>query len=133
MTKKARKSGEYIELKQEFYIEAARKLPQLPQSHPCSQIHGHSFKITFTYRGRLRAGLGWLEDYHVLATKAQPILKQIDHQLLNNIKGLENPTTELLCIWLYKKIKKQIPILFQVSIKETTTTECCYPVSRSKL
>ena len=130
MTKKARKSGEYIELKQEFYIEAARKLPQLPPSHPCSQIHGHSFKITFTYRGRLNSRVGWLEDYHVLATKAQPILNQIDHQFLNNIKGLENPTTELLCIWLYKKTKKQIPILFQVSIKETTTTECCYPVSR---
>jgi 6-pyruvoyltetrahydropterin/6-carboxytetrahydropterin synthase len=129
MNKKARNSMEQIELKLEFYIESARYLSQLPKSHPCSQTHGHSFKITLSFRGPIDPKIGWLEDYHSLETKIKPVLKQIDHKLLNEVKGLENPTTELLCIWLYKKIKKNISYLHQVSIKETHNTECLYPIT----
>lgn len=117
-----------IELRQEFFIESARFLKQLPKSHPCSQTHGHSFKTTFVFRGDLNPHLGWLEDYKVLETQIKPVLQQIDHKLLNSVKGLENPTTENLCIWLYKKVKRKIPSLHQVIIKETHNTECTYPI-----
>lgn len=117
-----------IELKQEFYIESARFLSQLPKSHPCSQTHGHSFKITFIYRGEINPQIGWLEDYKALETRVKPILNKIDHKLLNEVKGLENPTTENLCIWLFEKVKKEIPYLYQISIKETYNTECVFPV-----
>lgn len=117
-----------IELKQEFYIESARYLNQLPKSHPCSQTHGHSFKVTFIYRGEINPKIGWLEDYNTLETKVKPLLKKIDHKLLNDIKGLENPTTENLCVWLFQQTKKVVPMIYQISIKETHNTECIFPV-----
>lgn len=114
-------------LKHKFRIESARFLPLLPKNHPCSQTHGHSFEITVQLVGELDAELGWLVDYHEIQQKVQAVLKEIDHRLLNDVPGLENPTTELLTQWLFKKIKKELPTLTQVFVKETPDTECSYP------
>ncbi|MBL7557594.1 MAG: 6-carboxytetrahydropterin synthase QueD [Bdellovibrionaceae bacterium] len=116
-----------IEIKKSFEIESARFLPNLPKSHPCSQTHGHSFKITLKLQGKMDEKLGWLIDYNDIAKAAGPTLKKIDHKLLNKVEGLNNPTTENITIWLYKKLKKQLPNLVQVIIKETSDTECSYP------
>lgn len=116
-----------IEIKQQFQIESARFLPHLDKSHPCSRTHGHSFVIWLTLQGPLQSPEGWLVDYHEIQTKMKPVITQIDHQLLNDVPGLENPTTENLCIWLYHRAQKIFPQLTQVSIKETPFTECTYP------
>lgn len=116
-----------IELKQQFQIESARHLPHLDNTHPCSQIHGHSFVIWLTFHGPIKQPQGWLIDYNDIQQKVNPIIKQIDHKLLNNISGLENPTTENLCIWLFEKIQKLLPEITRVTIKETPATECSYP------
>src|SRR5690242_7419210 len=92
-----------IELKQQFQIESARFLPKLPVSHPCHHMHGHSFKITLSLVGDMDPQLGWLMDYNDIVTAMKPILSQLDHQVLNQVPGLENPTTENLCLWLYEK------------------------------
>lgn len=118
-----------IELKKSFEIESARFLPNLPKSHPCSKTHGHSFKITLRLQGEINPKLGWLIDYNDITVAATATLKKIDHRLLNDVRGLHNPTTENITIWLYKKLKKQLPQLVQVIIKETSDTECSYPVN----
>ena len=117
-----------VELKLDFFLESARFLKFLPSTHPCAQLHGHSFKVILSFRGPIQPQIGWLEDYSILEKKLKPILKQLDHQVLNDIPGLENPTTELICIWLYDKIKRKIKILHQVTIRETHNTECSYPI-----
>ena len=117
-----------FELKQHFQIESARFLPNLPDSHPCSQMHGHSFKIILTLRGSLDPKIGWVRDYHEINLVVLPILKQLDHKVLNTVPGLENPTSELLCVWLFEKIKTSIPELLRVTVAETPSTECSYPV-----
>lgn len=117
------------ELKQQFHIESARFLPNLPANHPCSKVHGHSFKIILTLVGELDPQIGWLFDYHKISELMAPLLKQLDHQMLNEIIGLENPTSELLAKWIFDRSRPVIPLLKKVSIRETENTECTYPVN----
>jgi 6-pyruvoyltetrahydropterin/6-carboxytetrahydropterin synthase len=125
---KSKVQSPIIEIKKSFEIESARFLPNLPASHPCSQIHGHSFKITLRLQGPVNSKLGWLVDYNDISKAAAPLLKKIDHKLLNDVAGLKNPTTENITMWLYEKLKRLLPELVQVIIKETSDTECSFPV-----
>ncbi len=116
-----------FQIRQHFQIESARFLPNLPKEHPCRQMHGHSFKIIIELStDALDSNIGWVQDYHEIHLIMQPILKQLDHKVLNEVNGLENPTSELLAKWLYYKIKKAIPTLSKVSVLETSLTECSY-------
>jgi 6-pyruvoyltetrahydropterin/6-carboxytetrahydropterin synthase len=115
-----------MELKQHFQIESARFLPNLDKAHPCSRMHGHSFKIILTIKGPVLAPYNWVMDYHEINEVVQPVLKMLDHQVLNDIEGLENPTSEMLAYWIYKKIISRIPLLTSVNVSETPTTECVY-------
>ena len=117
-----------FELKQQFRIESARFLPHLAPTHPCSRTHGHGFLITLRIQGLLDSKIGWVRDYNTIELAMKPILAQIDHRLLNEVPGLENPTSELLCQWIFDKAHLVIPELVQVSVSETPTTECSYPV-----
>ena len=116
-----------FELKQHFQIESARSLPNLPKSHPCSRVHGHSFKIILTLTGPLDPVLGWVQDYNEITEKFQPLLQKLDHNYLNDIRGLDNPTSEKLAAWIYGHLQPQLPLLTRVTICETPSTECSYP------
>jgi 6-pyruvoyltetrahydropterin/6-carboxytetrahydropterin synthase len=117
-----------FELRQQFQIESARFLPNLPPSHPCSRMHGHSFKIHLRLMGQQDSRLGWVRDYHEIEQKVKPLLSELDHRLLNDVSGLENPTSENLAAWLFERLKSHLPELVQVIVKETDSTECRYPV-----
>lgn len=117
-----------FELKQQFQIESARFLPHLPESHPCRRMHGHSFKIILTLQGALDPKIGWVRDYHEIDSVMKPVLSRLDHRILNEVPGLENPTSELLAVWIYNEARKKLPELVRVSIQETPNTECSYPV-----
>ena len=117
-----------FELRQLFRIESARRLTGLPSDHPCSRLHGHSFQIELTLIGDRQEDTGWVIDYHLISSSVGPVLRQLDHRVLNEVPGLENPTTENLCFWLYEKIKTEIPELVQITVRETPETACSYPV-----
>ena len=121
-----------FELKQHFQIESARFLPNLPSGHPCARMHGHSFKIILTLVGPLQAGFGWVRDYHEIEQTVKPHLQKLDHHTLNEVPGLENPTSENLALWLYENLKKTLPELTRVTIQETASTECSFPAPRSE-
>lgn len=116
-----------FELKQHFQIESARYLPHLPPEHPCSRMHGHSFKIVLTLVGTLDPVLGWVIDYNEIQKIMQPLLTQLDHRILNEVPGLENPTSELLAKWLYDHGSQHLANLVRVTVAETPLTECSYP------
>ncbi len=122
-----------FELKQQFQIESSRFLPHLPSEHPCSRMHGHSFKLILTLQGPLDPQLGWVRDYHQIEKTVKPFLLMLDHQTLNQVPGLENPTSENLALWLYKNLKTPLPELIRISVQETSTTECSYPAPPSGL
>ena len=116
-----------LELKQQFRIESARFLPGLPEGHPCRRMHGHSFLLSLRLVGSQDPKVGWVRDYHEISKMVQEIIGDLDHRILNEISGLENPTSENLAIYLFNRIKKVLPELIQISVSETPDTECSYP------
>jgi 6-pyruvoyltetrahydropterin/6-carboxytetrahydropterin synthase len=117
-----------FELKTHFNLESARFLPHLPEGHPCRRMHGHSFKITVSIHGPLDPKIGWVMDYNDINLKLKPVFKELDHCVLNEISGLENPTSENLCAWIYHNTKKLIPEIVQISVSETPDTACSFPI-----
>ncbi len=117
-----------FEIRKTMSFEAAHLLPGVPKDHKCGRLHGHSFKVTFVVRGGLDAKVGWVVDYGDIKTAVTPIIDQLDHYYLNDIKGLENPTSEVLSKWIFDKAKGNVPGLFQVIVCETCTTESRYPI-----
>ena len=109
-----------------FNIESARSLPNVSESHPCYQLHGHSFKIIITVKGQMDKHTGFVTDFQEIENVFNPIKKILDHSFLNKIEGLSNPTSENICIWIWDKIESSIPNICEIEIKETDSTGCIY-------
>ena len=117
-----------FELRKILSFEAAHSLPHVPKGHKCGRLHGHSFRVTVLVRGNLNEKTGWVVDYADIKEATQPLIDQLDHYCLNDIEGLENPTSEVLAAWIYARLKERLPSLSQVIVSETCTSECRYPV-----
>ncbi len=115
-----------MEIYKEFSIEAAHRLPNLPPGHKCSRLHGHSFKVRITVAGARREPEGWVMDFAAIGAAFEPLFDQLDHQYLNDIEGLENPTSENLAIWIWDRLKPVLPELTEVEVRETCTSGCRY-------
>ncbi len=115
-----------MKIYKEFRIEAAHRLPNLPAEHKCSRLHGHSFRIVATVAGPLQQPQGWVRDFADIAKAFQPLFEQLDHRYLNEIEGLENPTSENLAIWVWERLKPSLPDLVEVEVRETCTSGCRY-------
>jgi 6-pyruvoyltetrahydropterin/6-carboxytetrahydropterin synthase len=109
-----------------YHIEAARRLPNLPESHPCSRVHGHSFRIEIFVSGPVDPHTGWVIDFAELDAIFAPIKAQLDHRYLNDIAGLDNPTSERLAQWLWQKLKPALPGLSKIVVQETRQSGCVY-------
>ena len=118
--------SDVVELVKEFRFEAAHFLPNVPEGHKCRRIHGHSFRGEIAVRGPLDPQLGWVMDFAELKSAVDPIVRELDHYLLNEIAGLENPTAELLAVWIWRRIAPSVPLLSRVTIEETCTSRCHY-------
>ncbi|PNV75906.1 6-carboxytetrahydropterin synthase QueD [Leptospira inadai] len=118
---------EEIELTKEFRFDAAHFLPNVPQGHKCRRMHGHSFRFKLHLKGTIDPVTGWLMDFAEVSKFVKPLLDNyLDHYLLNEIEGLENPTSENICIWLWEKLKPQLPLLRKITLHETCTSACIY-------
>jgi len=109
-----------------FTIEAAHRLPNVPVGHKCSRLHGHSFRIELHLSGNVDARTGWVMDFADVKAAFQPIYDQLDHHYLNDIAGLENPTSENLARWIWQVTKPLLPLLSKVVVHETCTSGCAY-------
>jgi 6-pyruvoyltetrahydropterin/6-carboxytetrahydropterin synthase len=115
-----------MEIFKEFTIEAAHWLPNVPEGHKCHRLHGHSFHIAIHVSGPLDPQLGWVLDFAEIKTAFRSIEDQIDHRCLNEVKGLENPTSENLARWLWERLRPALPLLSKIVVKETCTSGCIY-------
>lgn len=109
-----------------FSIEAAHRLPNVPPDHKCARLHGHSFRIELHIRGNVDAHTGWVMDYADVKRIFQPTFERLDHQYLNDIPGLENPTSENLAHWIWLEIQPRLRGLAKVVVHETCTSGCVY-------
>lgn len=115
-----------MEIFKEFSIEAAHWLPNVPDGHKCRRMHGHSFHVSIHVEGMVDPGLGWVMDFAELKAAFAPIEDAIDHRCLNDVSGLENPTSENLARWIWGRLKPELPFLSQVAVRETCTSGCVY-------
>lgn len=120
------KEGFEVELIKEFRFEAAHRLPMVPEGHKCARLHGHSFRFEIHVRGPVDPRSGWLIDYGEISEAVRPVRKELDHQYLNEIPGLENPTSEVLAAWIWARVKPKLPNLSAVVVEETCTARCVF-------
>lgn len=109
-----------------FHLQCARRLPALPESHPCSRLHGHSFEVELTLSGDIDPVMGWVRDFADIEAAWRPIHAALDHRYLNDIAGLENPTSENLVVWLWRQLKPALPGLSTIRVMETHDSGCRY-------
>jgi len=115
-----------MEIFKEFSIEAAHWLPNVPEGHKCRRLHGHGFHIAIHVSGPLDPQLGWVMDFGDIKAAYQAIEDQIDHRCLNEVAGLENPTSENLAHWLWTRLRPALPLLSKIVVQETCTSGCVY-------
>ena len=115
-----------MDIFKQFTVEAAHRLPNVPPGHKCARLHGHSFGIEIHVRGPIGSETGWVIDFADVKSAFQPLFDRLDHHYLNEIDGLENPTSENLAIWLWDRVQPVLPLLSKVVVRETCTTGCVY-------
>jgi 6-pyruvoyltetrahydropterin/6-carboxytetrahydropterin synthase len=109
-----------------FTIEAAHRLPNVPEGHKCARLHGHSFRIELHLSGEIDEHTGWLIDFAEVKAAFKPIYDRLDHHYRTDIEGLENPTSEVLARWIYEQAKPRLPLLSMVVVHETCTAGSRY-------
>lgn len=115
-----------MEIYKDFTFESAHSLPHVSEGHKCKRVHGHSFGVRIYVEKDLDKKMGWVMDYAEIKEKFKPIYERIDHHYLNEIAGLENPTSENIAIWIWQELKPSLPELCKLEIRETCTSGCIY-------
>jgi 6-pyruvoyltetrahydropterin/6-carboxytetrahydropterin synthase len=116
----------FVEIFKEFTFEAAHRLPNVPAGHKCSRLHGHSYRVELHVRGPIGERSGWLMDFSDLKSAFEPLLAKLDHYYLNEVEGLENPTSENLARWIWRRLRPSLPQLNRIVVRETCTSGCIY-------
>lgn len=109
-----------------FRFDSAHYLPNVPADHKCGGMHGHTYTLKISISGKSSIYTGWIMDFSDLKDIVSPWIALLDHQVLNNVEGLENPTSENLCLWLWKKIKAEVPNLCRIELNETPDSGVIY-------
>lgn len=115
-----------MEIFVEFGFEAAHRLPGVPEGHKCARLHGHSFRVEVWVRGEVNSVTGWVMDFAEVKAICRPVIERLDHYYLNDIPGLENPTSENLARWMWDRIRPELPGLSRLVVRETCTSGCVY-------
>lgn len=115
-----------MRLYKDFSFEAAHRLPNVPADHKCARLHGHSFQIRVSVEGPVGERSGWVMDFADLKAAFRPVYDKLDHRYLNEIAGLENPTSEVLAQWIWRELEATLPGLSEVEVRETCSTGCIY-------
>ena len=115
-----------MEIFKAFTLESAHRLPNVPAGHKCARLHGHSFRVEIHVSGPVDPQLGWVMDFADVKAAFDPLFRQLDHNCLNDVPGLENPTSENLARWIWQKLEPSLPQLSAVVVHETCTSGARY-------
>lgn len=118
--------GRTFELRRQYRFEAAHFLPEVGEAHPCRRVHGHGYRITISVTGNVDPQTGWVMDFAAIDSVVDPLLGRLDHRLLNDLEGLQNPTSENLASWLWRELQPHLPGLASITVAETDDSICIY-------
>ena len=107
-------------------FDAAHRLPAVPAGHKCGNLHGHTFAVEVYVQGDVAENTGWVADFGDIKTIAKSYVDQLDHTYLNDIAGLENPTSENIAVWLRRKLEPELKGLSKIVVKESPTSGAVY-------
>ena len=114
------------EIYREFTFEAAHRLPNVPDGHKCARLHGHSYLAVVHVAGQVGEDTGWVQDFGDIKAAFKPLEEELDHHYLNEVPGLENPTSEVLAKWIWDRVIRDLPNMTEVHVRETCTSGCIY-------
>lgn len=86
-----------------YRFESAHFLPKVPEGHRCRNLHGHNYRVEIILMGEIDAR-GFVRDFGEVDADIAPLLKCVDHKLLNEVPGLENPTAEIIAAWFLERL-----------------------------
>ena len=115
-----------MEIYKEFSFDSAHFLPNVPDGHKCKNMHGHTYRLRVFIKGAIDPQLGWIMDFKELKDILSPVIEQLDHKLINDIPGLQNPTAENITVWIWRQIQPMLPQLSKIELYETPTTGVIY-------
>ena len=115
-----------MEIFREFTFEAAHRLPNVPEGHKCSRLHVHSYRVSVHGSGAVDEAQGWVMDFGDIKLAFAPVADRLDHYYLNEVAGLENPTSENLARWIWQELHPNLPSLSMITVRETCTSGCTY-------
>jgi 6-pyruvoyltetrahydropterin/6-carboxytetrahydropterin synthase len=113
---------EPVDIFKTFALESAHRLPNVPEGHKCARVHGHSFRVEIHVSGPVDDTLGWVMDFADVKAAFDPLFQRLDHRYLNDVPGLENPTSENLARWIWRELHPTLPQLSRVVVHETCTS-----------
>jgi len=114
-------------IRKEYSFSAAHYLPNVGDNHPCKRMHGHNYRIEVFAYGEVNPHTKWwVVDFAELDKHMKPIVDELDHQTLNDIDGLENPTAECLSWWIYHKY----PVKYLKKVRVWETDKCYAETAR---
>ncbi|PIB35993.1 6-carboxytetrahydropterin synthase QueD [Reichenbachiella sp. 5M10] len=109
-----------------FAFDSAHFLPNVPEGHKCKNVHGHTYHLTVFLEGDLDEDFQWVMDFKDLKDVVKPVIDRLDHNMINDIPGLENPTAERITVWIWDQIKPHLPLLSKLELNETPTSGVVY-------
>ena len=108
-----------MKITQAFTFEAAHRLPNVPETHRCFRMHGHSYRVELVLEGPVDPVTGFVQDFFAVEAAFGPLLARLDHHCLNEVEGLENPTAEIIATWIWDRVRPALPLLRAVRVFET--------------
>ena len=114
------------EIFKEFTFEAAHHLAvNVAKGHPYAKLHGHSFKVEVFLRGEKDKDTNWLCDFGEVERQIGELRRELDHNYLNEIPGLEVPTLENISRWIWDRLYDELPGLERVLVRRGSCGEGC--------
>jgi len=111
-----------------YELIAGHFLPKVPVGHKCSRPHGHNYEIEIVISGKIKE-TGFIVDFYDLDKVMKPLLEMLDHQMLNDIDGLENPTAEIIALWFHEKLITKMPDGAKCDSVKVWETKNCWALS----
>ena len=123
--RKSRRDAPVLEICHEFGFDAAHRFPGAPRGHRYRSLHGHSFRVEIALRGVPRPPSGFVSDFARLERACLGLRGKLDHALLNEIAGLNQPSLENLCLWIWERLAPKFRGLRRVTVRRDSLGQSC--------
>ncbi|RNC81679.1 MAG: 6-carboxytetrahydropterin synthase QueD [Phycisphaera sp.] len=116
-----------MEIFRDFTFDAAHAIEGLPDGHKCKNMHGHTYRLTVYLTGGLDPKIGWILDFADLKKLVwAACLDHLDHKNLNEVEDMGSPTCENITLWIWNRLKPELPGLTRITVREGENSGCTY-------